>query len=69
MKDTSYESESMQFIKSMLKKPGMRETQMRLRGTWWDKEPLDLDQQQEFAQAALKHDPYAYFSYPSQKSN
>ena len=69
MKDTSYVSEATEFINSMLNQPEIQAKQMQLRRTWWHNDNndnngfLDLDQQQEFAQASLKSDAYTYFTY------
>ena len=64
MKNTSYKSEAMEFIRTLLNKPGNHEQQMKLRSTWWDKDDIDQQEQQEYAQSAVKNHSYVYFSYP-----
>ncbi len=64
MQNTKYQSEAMQFIYTLLQKPGNHEQQMQLRNTWWDKEFIDSDEQQAYAESEVKHDSYVYFSYP-----
>ena len=67
MKNTSYVSETSEFLKSFLDNPEMHEKQMKLRNTWWDKEPVDLDEQKSYEEAGVKQDPYAYFTYHNTK--
>ncbi|MEN9947168.1 MAG: hypothetical protein RLZZ293_1554 [Pseudomonadota bacterium] len=67
MKNTSYQSEATQFINTLLTKPGNHQQQMQLRSTWWDKDFIDEQEQQEYAQAKVPHQAYSYFSYSKQK--
>jgi hypothetical protein len=63
----SYQSEQMQFINTLLEKPGNHEHQMELRSTWWDKGFIDSDEQVAYAESEIKHDAYVYFTYPTSK--
>lgn len=67
MKNRSYKSEAMEFINTLLSKPGNHEEQMKLRSTWWDKEFINQEEQDSYAQSEVKHDSYVYFSYPTKK--
>ncbi len=64
MKNTSYKSEAMEFIRTLLNKPGTHEQQIKLRSTWWDKGDIDQQEQQEYTQSTVKNHGYVYFSYP-----
>lgn len=63
MKNTSYKSEAMQFINTLLNKPGNHEKQMKLRSTWWDTDFINQDEQKSYAESEVKNDGYVYFSY------
>ena len=67
MKNVSYVSDATLFINELLSKPGNHEQQMKLRSTWWDKDFVDQEEQENYAESELKKDAYVYFSYPTSK--
>lgn len=67
MKDTEYVSDPGKFINIMIDNPKIHEHQMQLRGTWWDKGFIDLDEQKTYAESEVDQDPYAYFTYHRNK--
>ncbi len=63
-KDTNYTSEPMNFIKSLLKNnPTLKETQKKLRSTWWDLEEKQVEEERNLDKDNLKENGYTYFSY------
>lgn len=64
MKNRSYKSEAMDFIRTLLDKSGNHEEQMKLRSTWWDKDEVNLDEIKQNEESAIKNNGYVYFSYP-----
>ena len=67
MKNTAYESESMQFLRTLLNKKGNREKQQQLRQTWWEKNYLEIEEENNLNKENLRQDGYVYFSYPHLK--
>ena len=63
MQNTKYQSEEMQFINTLLNKPGNHKKQMELRSTGRDQDFIDRDEQQSYADSEIKHNSYVYFSY------
>ena len=54
------------FINNLLqKKPQIKETQKRLRSTWWDKDFIDNEEQQIYKDSSTPKHGYAYFDYSS----
>lgn len=64
MKNTSYISEATLFLNSLLSQEPIHQQQQQLRHTWWDKEFIDQEEQQSYAQNSVKANAYAYFTYP-----
>lgn len=67
MANKAYKSEAMDFIKTLLDKPGNHEQQMKLRSTWWEKDFMDQDEQRINSESNIKSQAYVYFSYPTTK--
>ena len=67
MANKAYKSEAMDFIKTLLEKPGNHEQQMKLRSTWWDKGFIDQDEQRINSESNIKPQAYVYFSYQTNK--
>ena len=67
MANKAYKSEAMDFIKTLLEKPGNHEQQMKLRSTWWDKGFINQDEQEVNRESSIKSQAYVYFSYPTNK--
>lgn len=68
MVNRSYQSDTMQFINTLLNKPGNHEQQMKLRSTWWDKDAAEVEFEQQLEKSEIKHDAYVYFTYhPTKK--
>ncbi|WP_374517553.1 DUF3460 family protein [Undibacterium squillarum] len=56
-----YESEATAFLKDLKKaKPHLDQEQVAGRSLLWDKAPLDLDQQERFAEARIAQQAYVY---------
>lgn len=68
MKNTKYVSEPTEFLKTLLAKPEIRESQKKMRSTWWDKGFIDQEEQETFTTDEIKHDGYVYFNYPGNKN-
>lgn len=68
-KDRKYVSEASKFINQYLEQhPEVKNKQKELRSTWWDTNGIDQAEQNEYNEADVKLDGYAYFSYPEAKS-
>ena len=61
-KNTSYVSETTQFLRDLLKqKPHIVEEQRKGRSLWWDKQ-LDLEMLRRAEQSRVPQEPYVYQS-------
>lgn len=57
----AYESEYTKFLKELKQqKPGLEERQRQGRALLWDKEPVQLDQQQRTLDSTIKQQAYVY---------
>ena len=56
-----YESEHTRFMREWMEKhPQELEEQKKGRALWWDKPPLDTDNQRRLAEATVPSKPYYY---------
>lgn len=68
MKKTTYISDIDNFIHGLLEQnPELITKQQKLRQTWWDKDEVNLEQQENYNKSEVKAGAYVYFSYPTTK--
>ena len=68
MKNTAYVSDIDKFVQNLLQqKPTLKAKQLELRGTWWDKDEIDLEEQEAYNQSTVKSGAYVYFDYSLDK--
>lgn len=68
VKNTNYISENTKFLQNLFeKKPQLKQQQEKLRNTWWNKSPQEVEEQNELRKNQLTVDGYQYYSYNEKK--
>lgn len=63
-KDTAYVSETSKFIQEILKtNPQLDEKRLKLRQTWWDQDPSEVQKDRDMQSSDLPMRGYEYFNY------